>query len=418
MSKKRRKRRRRRANPVANWIRDILIIIIENKKIALIAFAFVIVAVVITIVLCKSKPEEEVVEETPVVTEAVEADEYVITDEALAVDAIPEINSLMKQYYDAAAGGDVATIEAIKTGVDEKEEIVIAKKAEYVESYPVVTCYSKSGPVDGSYIVFAYYEVKLFDYEQTVPGLNAWYVCKNDAGSYYINDDEQDEKLANYCKAISVQDDYVDLTNTVNVKFNEAVAADDKLAAFLEKLPDLLTTAVGEELAKANEPEVEETESGTEYQEADEQQISDTVEKKAKTTDVVNVRSSDSETADKLGKVQKGDVLTVLEQKINGWSKIKFEGKEAYIKSEYLEIIGEESNDSASSEAAIANSPSSGTAKANDTVNVRKSASTDAEKIAKAYKGDEMTVIEKQSDGWTKVKFNGKTGYVKSEYLE
>jgi len=418
LSKKRRKRRRRRANPVANWIRDILIIIIENKKIALIAFAFVIVAVVITIVLCKSKPEEEVVEETPVVTEAVEADEYVITDEALAVDAIPEINSLMKQYYDAAAGGDVATIEAIKTGVDEKEEIVIAKKAEYVESYPVVTCYSKSGPVDGSYIVFAYYEVKLFDYEQTVPGLNAWYVCKNDAGSYYINDDEQDEKLANYCKAISVQDDYVDLTNTVNVKFNEAVAADDKLAAFLEKLPDLLTTAVGEELAKANEPEVEETESGTEYQEADEQQISDTVEKKAKTTDVVNVRSSDSETADKLGKVQKGDVLTVLEQKINGWSKIKFEGKEAYIKSEYLEIIGEESNDSASSEAAIANSPSSGTAKANDTVNVRKSASTDAEKIAKAYKGDEMTVIEKQSDGWTKVKFNGKTGYVKSEYLE
>ena len=29
-----------------------------------------------------------------------------------------------------------------------------------------------------------------------------------------------------------------------------------------------------------------------------------------------------------------------------------------------------------------------------------------------------MTVVEKQTNGWTKVKYNGKTGYVKSEYLE
>ena len=150
-------------------------------------------------------------------------------------------------------------------------------------------------------------------------------------------------------------------------------------------------------------------------------------EKKAKTTDVVNVRSSDSETADKLGKAQKGDQFTVLEQKINGWSKIEFEGKEGYIKSEYLEIIGEEANSSSSTdnsqpevtdEEALANSPSSGKAKARDTVNIRKSASTDAEKLAVAYKGEEMTVVSKQDDGWSKVKFQGKTGYVKSEYLE
>ena len=186
-------------------------------------------------------------------------------------------------------------------------------------------------------------------------------------------------------------------------------------------MPEILTSAVGEELAKANEPEV------VEEPEAEETVIVDTTEKKAKSTDVVNVRTSDSETADKLGKVQKGDTITVLEQKINGWSKIIYEGKEAYIKSEFLEIIGEESNDSATAqnnepeevdEEAIANSPSSGKAKAKDTVNIRKSASTDAEKVAVAYKGEEMEVVQKQADGWTKVKYSGKTGFVKSEYLE
>ena len=74
--------------------------------------------------------------------------------------------------------------------------------------------------------------------------------------------------------------------------------------------------------------------------------------------------------------------------------------------------------DETTDEEAAANSPSSGKAKAKDTVNIRESASTDAGRVAVAYKGEEMTVVNKQADGWTKVKFNGKTGYVKSEYLE
>ncbi|MBR3635155.1 MAG: SH3 domain-containing protein, partial [Lachnospiraceae bacterium] len=74
--------------------------------------------------------------------------------------------------------------------------------------------------------------------------------------------------------------------------------------------------------------------------------------------------------------------------------------------------------DEVTDEEAAANSPSSGKAKARDTVNIRESASTTADRVAVAYKGEEMTVINKQADGWTKVKFNGKTGYVKSEYLE
>ena len=411
-------------NAVVKWFKDVAQLIKQNKKIAAITGAFILLVIIGVCVSIATKNKQQ--NQTPEVTETPSgAQEYVITDEAMQVDAFPDVNALMRKYYDAAAAGDVATIESIKSSVDEKEKIIIEKKSEYIDAYPTVTCYTKRGHVADSYMVFAYYEVKLTDYEKTVPGLNAWYVCKRDNGELYINDDEQDEKLANYCKVISVQDDVVDLNNTVNVKFNEAVAADEELAAFLDLLPSLLSSAVGDELAKNSEDAVEE-ENDSQADQTTEQVVTE-VNKKAKTTDVVNIRSSDSETADKVGKAQKGDEFVVIEQKINGWSKIKYNDKECYIKSEYLQIEGEETEtetvaettkDETTDEEAAANSPSSGKAKAKDTVNIRESASTDAGRVAVAYKGEEMTVVNKQADGWTKVKFNGKTGYVKSEYLE
>ena len=410
-------------NAVVKWFKDVAELIKQNKKIAAITGAFialVIIGICVSIATKRSDNQTPEVAETPS-----GAQEYVISDEAMQIDAFPDVNALMRKYYDAAAAGDVATIESIKSCVDEKEKIIIEKKSEYIDAYPTVTCYTKSGPVADSYMVFAYYEVKLTDYDNTVPGLNAWYVCKRDNGELYINDDEQDEKLANYCKVISVQDDVVDLNNTVNVKFNEAVAADEELAAFLDLLPSLLSSAVGDELAKNSEDAVPDGNDTSEVETTEE--VVTQVNKKAKTTDVVNIRSSDSETADKVGKAQKGDEFTVIEQKINGWSKIMYNDKECYIKSEYLQIEGQEDEqqttaetkqDEVTDEQALANSPSSGKAKAKDTVNIRESASTDASRVAVAYKGEEMTVVNKQADGWTKVKFNGKTGYVKSEYLE
>lgn len=418
---RRRRRRRRRENSFRRWILDVAILINENKIIAASIFGFivlVIVALVISSAISKKKATQE---EAPVVTEAVQ-EQVLVSEEPLEVDAYEGVNNLMRKYYDAVAIGDVATVKEIKTSVDEKEEIIIQTKSNYVESYPVVTCYTKKGPDENTFIVFAYYEVKLVGYENMAPGLNAWYVCQREDGTYYINDDEQDETLSEYCKIVSVQDDVVDLNNTVNVKFNEVVEADTELASFLELLPDILTASVGEELAKADEPEqtVETTDDGN--AEGTEAATDTQVEKTGKTTDVVKIRVSDSMTADTVGKAQKGQQFKILEQKINGWTKIEYDGKECFIKSEYIAVDGEEApstaTDEVTNEAAAANSPTSGKAKATDTLNIRESASTTSDKIATCYQGEEVTVLEKQSNGWSKIKYGNKTGYVKSEYLE
>lgn len=159
-----------------------------------------------------------------------------------------------------------------------------------------------------------------------------------------------------------------------------------------------------------------------------------TVIKTVRATDVVNIRSSDSEEADKLDKAQIGQEFTLLEEKGNGWSKVRYNDRDAYIKSDYLEVVSQESADTQAAsaessnesqetaESAPAQSSSSetvaGKVRVIESVKVRKSASTDSESLGTAYAGEELELLMKQADGWTRVKYNGQTAYVKSDYVE
>ena len=139
----------------------------------------------------------------------------------------------------------------------------------------------------------------------------------------------------------------------------------------------------------AQEPEAP-AESGSQY---------------ASATTTVNVRSSDSEQADKLGKVVSGTKVQVQEVRVNGWTKIVFEGKDGYIKSEYLQM--EESGEG---------QQTIGTVTAVENVRVRAGASEDAEQIGLLAGGESVELIANEN-GWCKVKYDGKVGYVKADYV-
>lgn len=432
------------------WIEDVAELIKDNKRIVLAVITFIVLlaaAIMISTRIAKGSKEAVAV----MTEEAAEATgEYVITEEALKKDAYPEINNLMKKYYAAAAEGDLDTIQTLRSGLDDKEKIVISKKSEYVESYPTIVCYTKPGPLEKTYLAYVNYEVKLKEFDDLVPGMNVWYVCVDDSGKYYINEDPQDDKIIEYCKIVSVQDDVQDLSNTVNVKYNEIMENNTELAKFMDELGVQMKVDVGEELAKAQLPEAE-PETTTEPESEPEPEEPEETVKTVRAITVVNVRASDSEKADKVGKAELGQEFTLLEEKENGWSKIQYEDKEAFIKSEYLEAASveaaqtddtdtddaddnktsEDKNDNSAADNsksnsdsnksedndAIKNSPSSGTGTASDTVKVRKEASTDSEQLGLLYGGEKVEIVEKQSNGWTKVKYKSSTGYVKSEYL-
>jgi len=125
----------------------------------------------------------------------------------------------------------------------------------------------------------------------------------------------------------------------------------------------------------------------------------------ATATTTVNVRKSDSEIAEKITKVTNGTKVEVLEQKVNGWSKVRVDGKEGYIKSEYLRM------------AEVVTGEAIGTVTAKETVNVRMAASTDSEKLGVLAGGDTADLLEKIDD-WCKINYNGSVGYVKAEFVQ
>jgi uncharacterized protein YgiM (DUF1202 family) len=240
---------------------------------------------------------------------------------------------------------------------------------------------------------------------------------------------------------VTNQDDVVDLYNEVDVNYKNAIASDEALNTFMAELPTQIKTSVGEALAQLEAENGEtavsdENESESVDSDAaalvDEGTSGDTetvqnqeVNQVVRATDTVNVRSSDSEQADKIGKAAAGTEMTRTEIRINGWSKVVFEGKEAYIKSDYLEVVS--SNDTTNNDTTVdtANNDNtaqttqsaSGTVVATTNVNVRSKASETADKLGTAVAGNTYTLLGQEGD-WYKISFGNETGYVKAEYFE
>ena len=346
---------------------------------------------------------------------------------------------MLRTYYDAQASGDIEVVSALNTYLNEIEKIRVEELSKYIEEYPVLDVYTKPGLEENTYVAYVYSEVKFNDIDQQLPGMQTYYIGKNENNEFFINDGTYDDSVWNYIKEVTLQDDVVDLNNKVVVEYNEFLASDEELNEFVAYLKEKINEEVGEILAKAEQPEAEEAaqneaapaleeaqaQEGQEEGQQDGETTAPNVVQMAKATDVVNIRTSDSETADKIDKAQVGQEFKLLEQRGNGWSKVEYNGKEAFIKSDYLEVTSEVSVDVAQAEPendtpqeTASAQESLGTVKVKENVRVRKSASTESESLGTAYVGEKLELLMKQADGWTRVKYNGETGYVKSDYVE
>ncbi len=427
-------------NTSNNTIQDFLKAKFEILKDWLIRYSKIVmpvvlaVCVLITVVTAVSANKRRIEqEETAVATEEVNVSDTMIAvpQVPLEQDAVPGLNEFIQTYYNAMVEGDTDTLSSIVEYMDATELIRAVEMSKYIESYPTVEVYTKKGPREGTYLTYVYAEMKFYDYERPVPGMKVLYVCTDENGDFYINEDgEEDDNELYYMRELNLQDDAIDLNNRAAAAYNDMVAEDVELATFLLELNEEIDKNVGEALARTegSEQTGEETEETAET--VEEPETPTMVVTKVKAIDVVNIRTSDSETADKIGKAAIGDEFTLLEEKGNGWSKVEYDGREAFIKSDYLEpsqtevavagddeenepVPEEEEEDNTSTPAA-----STGTVTVKENVRIRSGASETSEKLATAYAGEKLKVIMKQADGWTKIDYNGKTAYVKSDYVE
>ncbi len=440
-------------NSITNWRnekKDIFEILGDNKKYLM--PAILVVAVIITVVIAVSA-NKRTTQEVQTTVATVENSGFEIPEATMEENAYPDVNALVEKYYTASADGDADTLAQIYKGLDETEILKAVAASEYIEKFENITVYTKPGPVEGSYVAYVYNEVKLYEYDGNVPGLETLYICTDDNGNLYINGDIADANELDYLKQINVQSDVIDLNNKVASSYNEMVSGDEALAELLTRMRSGLQVSVGEALAtsEASTPDESALESSEEEQESSETTVTTRV---IKATDVVNIRSSDSETADILDKTTIGQEFKELEALANGWSKVEYKNAVAYVKTEFFEIVSEEttvvenatedastqednadaatsasSSDASASSSSSTQSASTGatdkkdtTAKTGkmvvqETVRLRKEASTDSDILETLYAGASVEVTEQYASGWAKVTYKNKTGYIKSEFL-
>lgn len=341
------------------------------------------------------------------------------TEVALVQNEVPEIWSLVCTYYNAVALGDLETIQSVCDQVSETELLRFEEMAKYIDNYPTLEVYTKEGPVAGTTMVYVYYKVTFANLDAQFPGYQAHFVCTREDGSLYMKKSENSEEVDEYILTVSTQDDVVELNNKIEVEYNELMQSDPQTLLYLTELDTEVGKAVGERLAQMNasEPttstdpqqptEGEGTgEATTPTEEVPTQDVPQVTVMYAEATANVNVRSSDSEQADKLGRATKGTTLQVLEQGVNGWTKVSFEGKEGYIKSEYLSML-----ENPDGQLVI------GKVTATANVNVRSQASTSAERLG-VLKGGAKVDLLATENGWCKIIYDGRVGYVNADYVQ
>ena len=123
----------------------------------------------------------------------------------------------------------------------------------------------------------------------------------------------------------------------------------------------------------------------------------------------VNLRSAANTSSSILAELKNGTAVTVTST-ANGWCKVTCSGKTGYIKQDYVSTTGSASNNT---------SASTGTAavvKCSSTVNFRSSASTSSTVLGELKNGTAVTVLS-TSNGWSKVSYAGKAGYISADYL-
>ena len=126
----------------------------------------------------------------------------------------------------------------------------------------------------------------------------------------------------------------------------------------------------------------------------------------ATVTENVNFRTGPSTSYSSITVISKGSSIEVLSTSGN-WVNAKYNGKTGYIYKDYV------SNSTSNSETTQTTKYVNTTAG----LNVRTGPSTSYAKIATLSYGQSVNVLS-TSNGWSKINYNGSTGYVSSQYLQ
>lgn len=389
---------------------------LDHKKVyaAIAAVVVVIVLIIVLVVGAVSDKKDDVQKDTPgneEVSEGIFAEQQEeAAEDPLEVDSYEEINQLVEKYFQGLSSGDTAMVEETVDVLTEEEKATIERKKEYIEAYNNVVCYTKKGLEEESFVVFAAYDMKIYNIETAAPGIMALYVCEREDGSMYIFNGDATEELKNYVLELAAEEEVAAVIAEVDTRYQQLITEDEDLGKFAETMiQSQETSEETDESEEADEPEAP-TEDNDEGTTVLSEPVSTTV------TATIRIREERSAESRMLDTIAAGTGVKVYENYSDGWSKIEYNGMTGYCKTEFLANSGGTSSaeNSTSSETTAVNKQM----QFKDTVRIRADRSTESARVATGYKNELVKVVENYSDGWSKINYNGTVGYCKTEFLE
>ena len=358
------------------------------------------------------------------------------------------VNELIDNYHLAYASGDVATLKTLATPYSEAELSYIAFFSQFIEGYDNIKVYTKQGLYDGAYLCSVTMDMKFVNINTPAPGLEFFYVQTKDDGTVYIDnlysafnsaneEMDQDASVKALIDAYEASDDVQELASKIEAECAGAFASDPSLEAFVNtKLQTEIAGWAVDFVASVEQGKITEAENAAaEEKKATEEAIAQAAaDDEAELEDVktnasnVNVRKEANIDSEKLGTLGKGEMLIRYSFTEDGWSKIDYNGTKAYVRSEYLDVVTPEGEKPETTQTEETEEETTTTdtkdlkagdeITVNDSINIRKEASTDSSKVATIYAGDKISIVSAPKNNWVKVKYKGKEGYIRLDVLK
>lgn len=155
---------------------------------------------------------------------------------SFAADNVPEVSTVLEQYYTALGARDINGLFAVTDNLTAEEQAQIEAESD-VESYGDVKVYTISGPNDGTYIAFVSSRCKYLGINQTLPMLSEYYLYTTEDGSLKIMDDtDSDAAVTEAMKAALENEEVKNLIEQVQNDYQNALDADASLRAYVESI--------------------------------------------------------------------------------------------------------------------------------------------------------------------------------------
>lgn len=356
----------------------VLPFIVANKRYFVTAGLFVCLVIVLVFFTGESFNSKRMAK---INSKEVSGEEYE-PDAEFEVDAYPEVNKLISDYFTAYVNADFATLEKLASPISEMEKSYITTMSQFYEEYRNIKCYTKHGLSKDSYIVSACFDIKFTGHDLTAPSMVLFYVQTAEDGSVYINNLYSDFNMYYSETPISkdvytalikytTQDDYIEIYSQIEKAFNDLIKENTDVyqltkrtipgvrqqwedsVYYVEQEETETTEATTPESEPESTPESEpestpesEPETTPESEPESEPEQENQVDKVKCLKNDVNVRKEASPSGSRLGKANKGNEYVKLgvEEDENGdeWVKIQFTDDEVgYIKGDFMEDVTE-----------------------------------------------------------------------------